>query len=72
MVKWAHEEEIYSRMSSVVIWLPSHVGRRVILPLSFVIFAFAKHGGCGAVSSRSGTLDGTLFDSAWHTGWHTL
>ena len=47
-----------------VVWLPPHVGRRATFLFSFVIFAFAGSGRCGAVSSVSGTLDGTLFDSA--------
>ena len=46
-----------------VVWLPPHVGRSAIFLFSFVILA-AAGGRCGAVSSRSGTLDGTLFDSA--------
>ena len=46
------------------VWLPPHVGRRAILLFSFVILAFAAGGRCGAVSSRCGTLDGTLSDSA--------
>ena len=47
-----------------VIWLPPLVERRGIFLLSFVIFAFAGSGRCGAVSSMSGTLNRTLFDSA--------
>ena len=67
MVNWAQDEERYSRMSSFVNWLPPHVGRRVILLFSFVIFAFARSGRCGTVSSGSRTLDGTFFDSAYDT-----
>ena len=54
-------------MFSCVIWLPPHVGRRVILLFSFVIFTFARSGRCGTVSSGSRTLDGTFFDSACDT-----
>ena len=54
-------------MRSWVIWLPPLVGRRAIFLFSFVIFAFAGGGRCGVVSSGSGTLDGTLLDSAGDT-----
>ena len=64
MVNSSQDEESYSRMHSLVIWLPPLVGRRAMYLFSVVIFAFAGGGRCGAVSSRSGTLDGTLFDSA--------
>ena len=64
MVNLSQDEERYSRMHSFVIWLPLLVGRSAIFLFSFVIFALAGSGRCGAVSSRSGTLDGTFFDSA--------
>ena len=54
-------------MSSFVNWLPAHVGRRAIILFSVVIFAFARSGCHGTVSSGSRTLDGTFFDSAYDT-----
>ena len=54
-------------MHSLVIWLSPLVGRRAIYLFSVVIFAFAGDGRCGVVSSGSGTLDGTLLDSAEDT-----
>ena len=66
MANLTHGEEIYSRMHSLVIWLSPLVARRAIYLFSVVIFAFAG-GGCGVVSAGSGTLDGTLLDSAEDT-----
>ena len=67
MVKWTHDDEKFSRMHSFVIWLPPLDGRRAIFLFSFVIFAFEGGGCCVVVSSRSGTLDGTLLDSTADT-----
>ena len=44
MVKWTHDEERYSRMHSLVIWLSPLVGNRAIFLFSFVIFAFEGSG----------------------------
>ena len=54
-------------MHSLVIWLSPLVARRAFFLFSVVIFAFAGGGRCGVVSSGSGTLDGTLLDSAEDT-----
>ena len=51
-------------MSSFVIWLPPHDGRRVKILFSFVIFAFAGSGCHGVVSSRYGTLEVFFFWTA--------
>ena len=63
MANSSPDEERYSRMHSFVIWLPLLVGRRAIFLFTFVIFAVEGSGRCGAVSSGSGTLDGTLLGS---------
>ena len=67
MVNSSQDEERYSRMHSLVIWLSPLVGRRAIYLFSVVISAFAGGGRYGVVSSGSGTLDGTLLDSAEDT-----
>ena len=64
MANLTHGEEIYSQMHSLVIWLSPLVARRAIYLFSVVIFAFAGGDRCGVVSSGSGTLDGTLLESA--------
>ena len=45
----------------LVVLLPPPAGRRAIFLFSFGIFAFEGSGRGVAVSSTSGTLDGTLF-----------
>ena len=48
-------------MSSCVIWLPPHFGRRVKILFSFVIFAFAGSGCYGVVSLGYGKLEFFFF-----------
>ena len=45
----SQDEESYSRMHSLVVWLPPLVGRRAMYLFSVVIFAFAGGGRCGAL-----------------------
>ena len=65
----SQDEERYSRrfsschLAATTCWKACHIS----LLFSFVIFAFAGGGRCGVVSSGSGTLDGTLLDSAGDT-----
>ena len=70
------DEERYSRMSSLVIWFPPQWEacalclrrwQTCLFLFSSVIYAVGGSGRYCAVSPRSCTLDGTLFDSACDT-----